>query len=641
MSLASLIKNLFTSTRRSNIFNEKRFRALVENNYDIISLLDESFKVIYNSPSAARVMGFAAEDIKALEGLYNVHPEDKAYAANIIHEAKTNPGKQIHATFRRQHKNGHYVWLEGVITNLLQDDQIKAFITNFRDITQQKEIENKLQTSELYYRSIIEQATDMIYITDASLTHKFIDINTSGCKMLGYTKEEFLKLKPTDMIFEEDLLINPIKPGELKSGNAIKNERRLKRKDGTAVETESSSKMSANGNCIVFARDISKRKKAEREIKILNENLEKKVIERTTALEHIITELKESEEKFQTAFHTSAAGIGISRTSDMCYVDVNEMFTSLTGFSKDELIGHSSVDLDMVVDIAEREKLLNEVKEKGSVKNFEMTLFHKSGRKYEILASIETIFLKGVRHSLNTIYDITDRKHAELELASVNKELEAFTYSVSHDLRAPLRAINGYAQILHEDYGSQFNADGNRIIRIVIDNAVKMGNLIDDLLSFSKLGRKEIQKEQVDLNELLENVLFDLDKISSHKTKIKLSSLHTVKADYNLLYQVIFNLVSNGIKYSSKNETPEVDINSEEQNGEIIFSVKDNGAGFDMKYADKLFGVFQRLHTQEEFEGTGVGLAIVQRIIAKHNGKVWAEGKINEGATFHFSLPII
>ena len=224
------------------------------------------------------------------------------------------------------------------------------------------------------------------------------------------------------------------------------------------------------------------------------------------------------------------------------------------------------------------------------------------------------------------------------ELKNINKELEAFSYSVSHDLRAPLRAVNGYTQMLKEDYSSKLDDEGKRIIETINYNAAKMGTLIDDLLAFSKLGRKEVQKKEIDMNELIEGVLFDLNKSVKHCAEIKIGKLHKVTADYSLLFQVMFNLISNAVKYSSKKENPVVEIFSEENNGEIIFSIKDNGAGFDMQYANKLFGVFQRLHSEKDFEGTGVGLAIVQRVIAKHNGRVWAEGSVNEGAVFNFSL---
>lgn len=225
------------------------------------------------------------------------------------------------------------------------------------------------------------------------------------------------------------------------------------------------------------------------------------------------------------------------------------------------------------------------------------------------------------------------------DLLTANKELEAFTYSVSHDLRAPLRAVNGFAQIIHEDYGATLDEEGNRLIETIRRNAVNMGILIDELLNFSRIGRKELQKTTVDLNELTNNALAELNKSVTHQAAINIHQLPKVNADYVLIHQVMLNLISNAVKYSSNKEQPLVEIFSEVRKNEIVVTVKDNGAGFNMDYYDKLFSVFQRLHRQNEFEGVGVGLAIVQRIITKHGGKVWAEGKVNEGASFYFSLP--
>lgn len=224
------------------------------------------------------------------------------------------------------------------------------------------------------------------------------------------------------------------------------------------------------------------------------------------------------------------------------------------------------------------------------------------------------------------------------DLEAINKELDAFTYTVSHDLRIPLRAVNGYAEILNEDYGTNLDAEGKRIIQSIRYNTSRMGMLIDDLLSFSKLGKKEIKNYKIDMNELTQGVLNEINSLIAHNAVIKVGKLHNVTGDYSLMHQVMFNLISNAVKYSSKNANPWVEIESEEKDTEIVFSIKDNGVGFDMRYVDKLYGVFQRLHSQEEFDGTGVGLAIVNRIINKHKGRVWAEGKLNEGATFCFSL---
>ncbi len=260
----------------------------------------------------------------------------------------------------------------------------------------------------------------------------------------------------------------------------------------------------------------------------------------------------------------------------------------------------------------------------------------KEKRAAELVVANKELVFQNEEKESRTIELIT----TEEQLKQVNHELESFSYSVSHDLRAPLRAINGYAEILNEDYGSSLGEDGNRILQTISYNAKRMGMLIDDLLAFSRLGRKEISTTTINMNELTQGVLIELQKSVSHKATCRISTLHSVKGDYALLYQVMYNLISNAVKYSSKKENPVVEISSEEKDGEVIFSIRDNGVGFDMLYVNKLFGVFQRLHSHEEFEGTGVGLAIVYRVITKHRGKVWAEGKLDEGAVFRFSLPV-
>jgi PAS domain S-box-containing protein len=235
--------------------------------------------------------------------------------------------------------------------------------------------------------------------------------------------------------------------------------------------------------------------------------------------------------------------------------------------------------------------------------------------------------------------NVTERKIAEEQITSLNKELEAFSYSVAHDLRAPLRSVHGYAQILKEDYEALLDDEGKRIIEVLKSNATKMSTLIDDLLAFSKLGRKDVRKTDINMNDLTEHVVYEIAKLAPHQADVRLDDLHHISGDYGLIYQVMYNIVSNAVKYSSKKDKPQVHISSSKVDNEVIVSVKDNGAGFDMKYAHKLFDIFQRLHAQHEFEGTGVGLAIVQRIINKHGGKIWAEAAPGKGATFFFKMP--
>lgn len=231
-------------------------------------------------------------------------------------------------------------------------------------------------------------------------------------------------------------------------------------------------------------------------------------------------------------------------------------------------------------------------------------------------------------------------KHKVEDLETANKDLESFSYSVSHDLRAPLRAIIGFLNIWERKTKNSIDPEGKKYMDIVENNAVKMGRLIDDLLAFSRLGKKELKTGKVDVQELVNAVVADIDVAQwNANSKIVVTELLPVVAERNLLYQVFFNLITNALKYSSKKENPVIEIASYRKDNENVYYVKDNGAGFDMAYYDKLFKVFQRMHSAQEYEGTGIGLAIVHRIIIKHGGRVWAEGKENEGATFYFSLP--
>ncbi len=223
------------------------------------------------------------------------------------------------------------------------------------------------------------------------------------------------------------------------------------------------------------------------------------------------------------------------------------------------------------------------------------------------------------------------------ELEIVNKELEAFSYSVSHDLRAPLRAVSGYAMMLKEDYEASFDDEALRITGNIISNVKMMGRLIDDLIAFSRLGKRDVALRNVDMTEIVEHCISQESlQWSDRNFSISIAPLPPCMGDQDLLKQVWMNLISNAFKYSSKLVEPAIEIGAVREGPGTAYFVRDNGAGFDMKYADKLFKVFQRLHTQEEFEGTGVGLALVKRIIDKHKGRIWAVSRAGQGATFYF-----
>lgn len=256
----------------------------------------------------------------------------------------------------------------------------------------------------------------------------------------------------------------------------------------------------------------------------------------------------------------------------------------------------------------------------------------------EILINKVKFFMEKHQQGI-ALYELNeDLQRKNRELGNINKELEAFSYSVSHDLRAPLRSINGYAAMLKEDYEAQLKEDGARLLNNIISSSLKMSNLIDSLLTLSRLGRKEKSKRIFDTTLLVKGVLDDLGCEQYENLQIQVKYLPNMEGDVELIRQVYVNLISNAIKYSSKKANPLVEIGAIMEKIPPVYYVRDNGAGFNMEYKNKLFGVFQRLHGSKEFEGIGIGLAIVKRIVNSHGGTIWAEGEVDNGATFYFTL---
>ncbi len=253
--------------------------------------------------------------------------------------------------------------------------------------------------------------------------------------------------------------------------------------------------------------------------------------------------------------------------------------------------------------------------------------------------------------SFNTMAEQVSRSHHHLEaqvaqrtqaLEGINAELESFSYSVSHDLRAPLRAIHGFARILLEDHNAQLEPEAQRLLGVIDQNTRRMGQLIDDLLAFSRLGRTEIATGPVDMKELAQIVADEIERGEADRNgslEIRIDPLPPARGDRGLLRQVMSNLLHNAAKFTRGRASARIEVGARADGGQTVYHVKDNGAGFDPRYTDKLFGVFQRLHSTEQFDGTGVGLAIVKRIVQRHGGRVWAEGKVDQGATFYFTLP--
>jgi len=374
--------------------------------------------------------------------------------------------------------------------------------------------------------------------------------------------------------------------------------------------------------------------KDHEEIKKLNEELEQKVINRTAALQ-------KSNDLFFYLFDFNPAIIIISQTNDDKIVKVNDTFLQLFGFSsRDDVVGKTFQELNILSHPEQRNDIAQQLKDKITLENYESEVRNKNGSPVWLSSTYKKIDFNSTACIFSVSIDITERKKIEEQLKLVNRELEAFSYSVSHDLHAPLRVIKGIAHILNKKYASKLDADGISMLDLIMDNAKKMGDLITSLLEFSKLGLKELTTSEIDMTSLVLQIIKEQEQdLRLDEIEFTVHVLPAAKADKILIGQVWFNLISNAIKYSKHTLKRRIEIGSFYEDMLVVYYVKDNGAGFDMAKYEQLFGVFHRLHTQEEFEGTGIGLANVKRIINHHGGTVWATSTLDEGACFYFSLP--
>jgi PAS domain S-box-containing protein len=525
----------------------------------------------------------------------------------------------------------------------------------------------------------------IVAITDPQ--GKITFVNEKFCAISQYTRQELLG--------KDHRIINSgHHPKEffrglwttISQGRAWRGEIRNRAKDGSFywVDTTIVPFLDDAGRprqYVAIRADITRRKLAEEEIRSLNRQLEQRVTDRTAQLQAANEELHRSRAELQSLFE-SLPGLYLVLTPDLKIVTASDAYLQATMTTRPAILGRELFDVfpdnpnEPGTGQANLRASLERVRRDRAPDSMAIQKYDIPGadgvfvERYWSPINSPVLGSNGeVKYIIHRVEDVTafiqretggdalqlqTRMHqmeaevfqsaqrvqeANRKLETANKELESFSYSVSHDLRAPLRTVDGFSQAVLEDFGAQLPEEGRRYLHLIRQGAQRMGRLIDHLLAFSRLGRAPLNKTDVDTNQIVRDVLEELNpQRLGRKIDLRVDPLPPCRADPSLLKQVWTNLLSNAFKYTQKCETARVEIGCHASPAGNVFSVRDNGAGFDMRYADKLFGVFQRLHRMEDYEGTGVGLAIVQRIVQRHGGSIWAEAAVGRGAAFYFTL---
>ena len=810
----SVVEDISDRKRAEAAQNEaaERLGGIVGSAMDAIVSIDEARNIVLFNAAAEQMFRCSASATigQSIDQFVPVHLRDRhvTHVQTFGAIGATRRTMRSLGTLTAVRADGEEFPIEATISQIVVAGQ-KTYTVIVRDITERKRVEVALLESEERLRAVTETARVGLVIVDRE--HRYRYANRAYAQIFHLPTFAIAGLRVADVlasVYEDqirprlerafrgehvsyELVVPPAAPGGEQQWYAVTYEPSMYRSETVVVEV---------------VLDISERKRAE-------------------------AALRQSEERFAKAFHASPAALTITRISDGCFIDMNESFERLLGYRREELIDHSSSDLNMFTTPDERAELVRRLREHGFVHDYETTLRTQSGEVRNVLFSTEAIDLEGEACIIALLFDITDRKRAEhaiqryterlkhlrqidqamlanrsleeiaqaalahiwqmipctrasivlvdmaaetitlfavqvngeprvppglqapvaiigeafdllkqgqvyqvpdiaalpeppptlhaaqvervrayvyvpiisdtellgmlclgsdqpgvfpdesidiamelagqlaiaidqarlraqiehhaveleqrvaertAELAAANHELEAFSYSVSHDLRAPLRAIAGFSRILIEEYLPELPDEARDYLLLVRDNAKRMDHLINELLAFARLGRQALNKQLLAPAELVRQIIMELSgEQAEREVEFVIADLPICSADPALLRQVYVNLLANALKFTSKRAAARIEVGVQttpERPNETVYFVEDNGAGFDMRYAGKLFGVFQRLHRAEDYEGTGVGLAIVQRVIHRHGGRVWAEAAVDRGATFYFTL---
>ena len=617
--------------------SQERLKAVVDAALDGIILMDHAGRIVDFNPAAQRIFGYAREEIVGENLAEKIIPPRLREKHRLGLERFLSTGKALVIGQRLElpalRSDGSEFPVELSITSVGSADP-PLFAGFIRDITDRKAAEETLRRNQQQIAGVIGSAMDAIISVDED--QRIMLFNAAAERMfmypaddaIGQPLERFIPARFRDIHKKhiEDFGRTNVTRRSMGSLGGLFG----LRADGTEFPIEASiSQLESEGRKIftVILRDITERKKAEEDLREQASILDLAPV--------LIFDL------------------------DGSIIFWNAGAEKMYGWTSDEAVGRTPNELLATIFPIPLEKIKAKVFARG---HWEGELVHTTKEGRQITVASTWVLHRNrdgnPRAFLQINNDITERKIAEEEvrrlnteleerveertaqLLAVNKELEAFSYSVSHDLRAPLRHINGFSQALLDDYADRLDETGSGLLKEICGASREMSQMIDDVLKLARVSRGEMTVEPVDLSEMAERIVADLRRHHPDRdVEVRIEPGVSVSGDKRLLQFVLTNLLGNAWKFTSGKPSAVIEFRSEHEGKERVLSVKDNGAGFDMRYADKLFGAFQRLHNADEFEGTGIGLATVKRIVERHGGRVWAEAKPDEGATFYFTLP--
>jgi PAS domain S-box-containing protein len=601
---------------------EARLRQIISNVNDIIYTHDLEGNFTSVSPSATRLYKYSAAEILGMNIADVVDPAYLPIALRELDLHKRNIDYKSVFELLTRDRDGREIWVE-VSTKLVKHNGMEAEILGIaRDITDRKRSEDILEKQ----RAAIDAAMDGMALLDER--EKYIYLNQAHADVYGYRNPGELLGKTWRVLYTDDSIERfqrEIMPQLYRDGH-WRGEAIGKKKDGSLFPQEISLSVVSNGGIVCICRDITDCKKA-------------------------VSELKESEQWLRTVFEGSRDAVFIS-DDQARFVDVNEAASVLTGYSRSELKNMSIPDLHDEEDLGAYRDYFERIMNGEAVLSAEK-LRRKDGSKVDVEFSNSMITIGGASYMHTTARDVSDRVRMEEDmlrhsdtlaryahhLEALNQELEAFGYTVSHDLQAPLRHILGFSQALMEDYAEKLGNKGREYLERVVVSTNKMGQLINDLLRLSRSSRGDFHLEEVNLSGMAHSIADNLiGSEGGRKVSFTITDGLFAAADKRFIRIVLQNLIDNAWKFTGRKREARIEFGREERDGCSCFFVRDNGVGFDPRKANLLFVPFQRLHSAEEFPGTGIGLATVQRIIHRHGGRVWAEAKPGKGAAFYFTL---